>query len=103
MYCSQSTLVDALEGNAVDVTEGNNMELSLLCNEFGFDGLTAQLSMFQQPGRWWASDAAMHLMLLLPQAVQDGEADAAAAGENTSQNLTKKRKLKREIPLKSEM
>jgi hypothetical protein len=45
----------------------------------------------------------MHLMLLLPQAVQDGEADAAAAGENTSQNLTEKRQLKREIALKSEM
>jgi hypothetical protein len=39
--------VAALEGNAVDLTEGNYAELSQLCEEFGFDGLIAQLSLFQ--------------------------------------------------------
>jgi hypothetical protein len=39
--------VAALKGNAVDITEGNYAELSQLCEEFGFDGLTGQLSMFQ--------------------------------------------------------
>jgi hypothetical protein len=40
--------VAALECNAVDITEGNSAELSQLCEEFGFDGLTAQLSLFQR-------------------------------------------------------
>jgi hypothetical protein len=39
--------VAALEGNPVGINEGNYAELSQLCEEFGFDGLTAQLSMFQ--------------------------------------------------------
>jgi hypothetical protein len=39
--------VAALEGNAVDITEGNYADLSQLCEEFGFDGLTGQLSLFQ--------------------------------------------------------
>jgi hypothetical protein len=39
--------VATVEGNAVDITEGNYAELSPLCEEFGFDGLTVQLSMFQ--------------------------------------------------------
>jgi hypothetical protein len=39
--------VAVIEGNAFDITEGNSAELSQLCEEFGFDGLTAQLSLFQ--------------------------------------------------------
>jgi hypothetical protein len=41
------TLVRSLEGNAVNITKGNCTELSQLCEEFAFDDLTAQLSMFQ--------------------------------------------------------
>jgi hypothetical protein len=39
--------IAALEGNAADITERNSARVSQLCEEFGFDGLTAQLSMFQ--------------------------------------------------------
>jgi hypothetical protein len=38
--------VAALDGNPVGSNEGNSAELSQLCEEFGFDGLTAELSMF---------------------------------------------------------
>jgi hypothetical protein len=41
------TFVAALEGNAVDITQWNSAELSQLCEEFGFDGLPEQLSLFQ--------------------------------------------------------
>jgi hypothetical protein len=40
------TFITALEGHVVDVTEGNYTGLLLLCEEFGFDGLTPQLAMF---------------------------------------------------------
>jgi hypothetical protein len=40
-------LVAALESNPVGMNKGNSAELSQLCEEFGFDGLTAQLSMFR--------------------------------------------------------
>jgi hypothetical protein len=39
--------VAALEVNAVDITEANCAELSQLCDEFGSDGLTAQLPMYE--------------------------------------------------------
>jgi hypothetical protein len=34
--------VGALEGHAIDITEENYAELSQLCAQFGFNGLTAQ-------------------------------------------------------------
>jgi hypothetical protein len=42
--------LSALEGEAVEVTNANFGGLSLLSTEFGFDGLTAQLSAFRSSG-----------------------------------------------------
>jgi hypothetical protein len=38
--------VSALERKAVDITEENYAQSSLLCEKFGFDGLIPQLSIF---------------------------------------------------------
>jgi hypothetical protein len=72
--------IAAIEGNAVDITEVNCAELSQLCEEFGFDGLTAQLSMFQPSAALRDAEARRRISALA--AVR--EADRRAAVETVS-------------------
>jgi hypothetical protein len=51
------SFVAAIESNAVDISERNHAELSQLCEEFGFDCLSDQLSMLQPAAALRNADA----------------------------------------------